>query len=155
MRSVELATDDANSNDVILHALDILQEHYDIVIVLRPTSPLRESKDIDQALESMQKNNVSAVVSICSSNKPLHWHFTLETDGKLKPVCKDKIFYTNRQELLSTYIPNGALYIAKTDYFKSKKTFYTDSTLAYLMPPERSVDIDNRIDFFTAEAIIG
>ena len=155
IRPVELATDDANSNDVILHALDILQEHYDIVIVLHPTSPLRESKDIDQALEFMRKNNVSVVVSVCSSNKPLYWHFTLGTDGNLKPLYNDKLFYTNRQELPLTYIPNGALYIAKTDYFISKKTFYTGSTFAYLMPPERSVDIDNRIDFFTAEAIIG
>ena len=121
MRPSKLATDVANSNDVILHALDKLGDPYDIVMVLQPTSPLRESKDIDQALEFMQQNNVSAVVSICSSNKPLHWHFTLETDGKLKPVYEDKIIYTNRQELPLTYIPNGALYIAKTDYFRSKK----------------------------------
>jgi len=155
MRPPELATDDANSDEVILHALDKLGDKYDIVMVLQPTSPLRESKDIDQALELMQKNNISAVVSVCSSKKPLHWHFTLESDGKLKQIYKDKIFYTNRQELPITYSPNGALYIAKTDYFRSKKTFYTSSTFAYLMPPERSVDIDNQIDFFTAEAIIG
>jgi len=155
MRPPELATDDANSNDVILHALDKLEHPYDIVILLQPTSPLRKSKDIDQALEFMQKNNVSVVVSVCSSNKPLYWHFTLGTDGNLKPLYNDKLFYTNRQELPLTYIPNGALYIAKTDYFRSKKTFYTGSTFAYLMPPERSVDIDNRIDFYTAEAIIG
>ena len=155
MRPPELATDDANSNDVILHALDKLEYPYDIVMLLQPTSPLRKSKDIDQALEFMQKNNVSVVVSVCSSNKPLYWHFTLGTDGNLKPLYKDKLFYTNRQELPLTYIPNGALYIAKTDYYRSKKTFYTGSTFAYLMPPERSVDIDNRIDFYTAEAIIG
>ena len=116
MRSVELATDDANSNDVILHTLDKLGDPYDIVILLQPTSPLRKSKDIDQALEFMQGNNVPIVVSVCKSNKPLHWHFTLETDGKLKPVFKDKPFYTNRQELPPTYIPNGALFLAKTDY---------------------------------------
>ena len=155
MRPPELATDDANLNDVILHALDKLEDPYDIVMVLQPTSPLRKSKDIDQALEFMQKNNILAVVSICSSNKPLHWHFTLETDGKLKPVFKNNIFYTNRQEHPPTYNPNGALYIAKTDYYRNIKTFYTCSTFAYLMPPERSVDIDNQIDFFTAEAIIG
>jgi len=154
MRPPELATDDANSNDVILHALDKLGDLYDVVMVLQPTSPLRGSKDIDQALEFMQKNNISTIVSICRSNKPLHWHFTLETKGKLKPVYKDKNFYPNRQKLPLTYIPNGALYIAKTDYFRSEKTFYTSSTFAYLMPPERSVDIDKQIDFFTAEALL-
>ena len=155
MRPSALATDVANSNDVILHALDKLGETYDIVMVLQPTSPLRKSKDIDQALELMQDNNVPAVVSVCISNKPPQWHFTLEADGKLKPVYPSKFIFSNRQEYLPTYVPNGALYIAKTDYFISKNTFYTDSTLGYIMPPERSVDIDSRMDFFTAEAIIG
>jgi CMP-N-acetylneuraminic acid synthetase len=45
--------------------------------------------------------------------------------------------------------------IAHTDLFRSKTTFYTESTTAYLMPPERSVDIENQIDFFTAEFFIG
>ena len=155
MRPSELSTDDANLNDVILHTLDMIGDPYDIVIILQPTSPLRDSEDIDHALEFMRENNVPTVVSVCSSNKPLHWHLTLETDGKLKPLYSSKFFFTNRQELPPTYIPNGALFIAKTDYFRNTKTFYTDLTLAFIMPPERSVDIDNRIDFFTAEAIIG
>ena len=93
MRPPELATDDANSNDVILHALEMLGDPYDIVMLLQPTSPLRKSEDIDHALEFVQGNNVPTVVSVCSSNKPLHWHFTLESDGKLKPVYPSNFFY--------------------------------------------------------------
>ena len=157
LRPKKYAGDNSSSESAWLHAVNFLEAKniaISNIVGIQPTSPLRESKDIDQALELMQKNNISAVVSVCSSKKPLHWHFTLESDGKLKQIYKDKIFYTNRQELPITYSPNGALYIAKTDYFRSKKTFYTDSTLAYLMPYERSVDIDNRIDFITVEAII-
>ena len=157
MRPAELATDDANVNDVFLHVLDLLREQYDILVVLQPTSPLRESEDIDHALEMIEHENVSAVVSVCKSNKPLPWHFTIEKDGVLKSVFPRKKLSVNRQELSPTYLPNGALFIAYTDFFRSKTTFYTESksTFAYIMPPERSVDIDNRIDFFTAEAIIG
>ena len=154
IRPPELATDDASSNDVIEHAINNLEEQYDIVMILQPTSPLRKAEDIDHALEFMRENNVPTVVSVCKANKPLNWHFIVKVDGTLKPILQNKII-SNRQECESTYIPNGALYIAKTDYFTSKKTFYTDSTLAYIMPHERSVDIDNRMDFFTAEAIIG
>tara|TARA_B100001971_G_C18058548_1_gene466657 strand:- start:171 stop:857 length:687 start_codon:yes stop_codon:yes gene_type:complete len=154
MRPAEFATDDANVNDVFLHVLDLLREQYDILVVLQPTSPLRESEDIDHALEMIEHENVSAVVSVCKSNKPLPWHFTIEKDGVLKSVFPRKKLSVNRQELSPTYLPNGALFIAYTDFFRSKTTFYTESTFAYIMPPERSVDIDTRNDFLLAEAIL-
>ena len=53
-----------------------------------------------------------------------------------------------------TYLPNGALYIAKTKYFLLKKTFYTSHTVAYLMSQDKSVDIDTYNDFLLAESII-
>ena len=133
----------------------MLEDQYDIVIVIQPTSPLRESYDIDHALELMVQENAPSIVSVCESNKPLYWHHTIEQDGKLKPVYPLEKIVINRQELSLTYMPNGAVFIAKTDYFRNEKTFYTDSTLAYIMHPERSVDIDNRIDFLTAEFLIG
>ena len=154
LRPVELATDDANSNDVILHALDILQERYEIVIVLQPTSPLRQAKDIDDALELMDHENAPAVVSVSKSNKPIHWHYTIEKDGSLKPIFPRRQLSTNRQELSQTFLPNGALFIAQTNFFRNNKTFYTKSTFAFILPPERSIDIDTQIDFLMAETIV-
>ena len=153
MRPPELATDDANLNDVILHALDMIGDPYDIVIILQPTSPLRDSEDIDHALEFMRDNNVPTVVSVCKANKPLNWHFIVKVDGTLKPILQNKII-SNRQECESTYIPNGALYISKTEYFKSTNTFYNDLTIAYIMTQEKSVDIDSQFDFAIAESLI-
>jgi len=154
IRPGKLATDDANGNDVVLHVLDKIDGNYNIIIVLQPTSPLRTTDDIDQALEVMDHEEAPALVSVCKSSKPLHWHHTIEKDGTLKPVYLLKTIATNRQDQPPTYIPNGALYIAATNNFKDAKTFYTDSTLAYIMPLERSVDIDTQIDFYTAEALI-
>jgi CMP-N,N'-diacetyllegionaminic acid synthase len=155
IRPRKLATDDANGNDVMLHVIELIDGNYDILLFLQPTSPLRITDDIDHALEVMVHEKASALVSVCKSSKPLHWHHTIENDGTLKPVYPHNVIATNRQDQAPTYIPNGALYIASTNDFKDAKTFYTDSTLAYIMPPERSVDIDSLIDFYTAEALIG
>ena len=68
-------------------------------------------------------------------------------------ILQNKII-SNRQENKSTYIPNGALYISKTEYFKSTNTFYNDLTIAYIMSQEKSVDIDSQFDFTIAETLI-
>ena len=141
-------------NDVFLHVLDLLREQYDILVVLQPTSPLRESEDIDHALEMIEHENVSAVVSVCKSNKPLPWHFTIQKDGRLKSFFPLKKHSTNSRDFPQTFVPNGALFFGRVDFFRSNKSFYTELTIAYIMPPERSVDIDSRIDFLMAEAIV-
>ena len=152
-RPHKLAKDNTNLNDVIKHVINILEEQYDIVMVLQPTSPLRKAEDIDNALEIMDQVKAPAVISVCKANKPLNWHFSVKVDGTLKPILQNKII-SNRQEYESTYIPNGALYISKTEYFKITNTFYNDLTIAYIMSQEKSVDIDSQLDFVIAETLI-
>ena len=154
IRPGNFAADESSGNDVVLHAIETIDDEYDIVMVLQPTSPLRSAKDIDQALEVMNHKMFHSLVSVCQSSKPLHWHQTIEDDVTLKPVFPRKSVPSNRQNMPITYIPNGALFIALTDYFKVEKTFYTEKTFAYIMPTERSVDIDIQIDFILAEAIM-
>ena len=154
MRPMELATDGAIGNNVIIHALETINKKYDIVIVLQPTSPLRNESDIDAGLDYMLKNEAPACVSVCKSNKPPYWHFTIEQGGKLKSIFPQNKLLTNRQELPVTYMPNGALYIAKTEWFKKTKSFFTESTIAYIMPAERSIDIDSQLDLNYAELLL-
>ena len=154
MRPTELATDTASSNDVFLHALENLEEPYDILLILQPTSPLRTSVDIDSSLELMIEKNAPSVVSVCKSHKPIYWNYTLEQDGTIKPIYPSKKIVSNRQEFPATYIPNGAVYIIQVEYFKNVKTFYTSSTIAYIMPAERSIDIDSQLDFNYAELLL-
>jgi len=152
-RPHKLAKDNTNLNNVIKHAINIFEEQYDIVVVLQPTSPLRKAEDIDNALEIMERVKAPAVISVCKSNKPLNWHFSVQVNGTLKPILQNKII-SNSQENESTYIPNGALYISKTEYFNSTNTFYNDLTIAYIMTQEKSVDIDSQFDFAIAESLI-
>ena len=82
-------------------------------------------------------------------------HLSPEFGPTYREIEKDGFHINQKVEMLvSSDTPNGALYIAKTDYFRSKKTFYTSSTFAYLMPPERSVDIDNQIDFLLLKPLL-
>ena len=153
MRAGSLATDSSNSNEVIIDSLHQLDKEYDLVISLQPTSPLRNAEDIDNALEIIYQKKAPALVSVCVSSKPFSWHHTLDNNGIIKPIV-EAIDKPNRQDYHRTYLPNGALFIARVEYFENEKTFYTDFTLGYEMPIERSIDIDNKIDLLTAESLI-
>ena len=154
IRPAELSTDSANLNDVILHSLDEIKDSYDIIIVLQPTSPLRQAKDIDQGLDFMMDKKALSAVSVCKSHKPVEWNYHIKKNGIIVPISLPKIDSTNRQRFQTTYIPNGALYMININYFKKVKSFYTDLTYGYIMPPERSIDIDTELEFFIAKAMI-
>ncbi len=153
MRPRKYATDDANSNDVVLHAIEKINGKYNFIMVLQPTSPLRTTQDIDQALEVLYKKQGSSLVSISKAQKPIQWYFKLENDGRINPLYPS-MDIANRQDAFVTYLPNGAIYLSEISQFKALKTFYTESTLGYVMPLERSIDIDNKIDFYVAESIL-
>ena len=153
-RPAELARDDTPTVDVVLHLLDSLN-HYepDIIILLQPTSPLRTYEDIDSALVLFINNNCDSVVSVCEIEHTPYWSFKIE-DGYLKPIFGEEYLKKRRQELPKVYIPNGAIFITTPDILKKYRSFYCERTVPYIMPIERSVDIDNEIDFLLAEILI-
>jgi CMP-N-acetylneuraminic acid synthetase len=153
IRPSDLSDDDANSNDVILHALNNVEGCYDIVMILQPTSPLRTGDDIDGALEFMIEHSGEVLVSVCEASKPLHWFHKMNIYGFIKP-CIQVGSISSHVEPTVTYLPNGALFIAQVPFFLRYKSFYTEKTLGYIMSPETSVDIDSSIDLFVAEAIL-
>jgi len=157
-RPQDLAKDDTATIDVIIHVLDYLrkEEKYapDAVVLLQPTSPLRTSKDIDDALELFLNNrNCLSLVSVTEFDHPPWWALKIE-NGYLSPIFDEKYIKMRRQKLPKSYKPNGAIFIATPKVLYEYKTFYTPKTIAYLMPPERSVDIDTEFDFLIAEFLI-
>ena len=157
-RPKELARDDTPTIDVIIHVLDSLrkEEKYisDIVVLLQPTSPLRTSKDIDNAIELFLNNqNCLSLVSVTEFDHPPFWAMEIE-ENLLKPIFGEEYFRMRRQELPKAYRPNGAIFISTPRVLYEYKTFYTPKTIAYVMPPERSVDIDTEFDFLLAEFLI-
>jgi CMP-N-acetylneuraminic acid synthetase len=155
-RPEELAKDESPTIDAIFHALEVLKaENYnlDIIILLQPTSPLRKAEDIDNAMELFFNSVCEAVVSVCEVEHSPYWSFKIE-DNYLKLFFGDKYWKMRRQDLPKVYVPNGAIYISTPENLRKYKSFYCFKTIPYIMPPERSVDIDKEIDFMLAELLM-
>jgi N-acylneuraminate cytidylyltransferase/CMP-N,N'-diacetyllegionaminic acid synthase len=157
IRPNELATDVASTMDVVFHAINFYkQQHvfFDLIVVLQPTSPLRTSTDIDQAISLMKEKNVAAVVSVCESEHHPLWTNILPADGSMKNFIREEVKGKNRQQLPVNFRLNGALYISKSEALEIYKGFIHEKTIAYIMPTDRSVDIDHEIDFKLAELLL-
>jgi CMP-N,N'-diacetyllegionaminic acid synthase len=158
LRPKELASDTAKAIDVILHALSWLEindnDRYDVFVLLQPTSPLRTTVDIDNAVRLLFSKDAHAVVSVCETEHHPFWSNMLPADGSLDGFLRPDIMNKNRQELPTYYRLNGAIHAAYCDYLRTSRTFFGKDTYAFVMPSERSVDIDSKIDFQLAELLI-
>jgi len=157
MRPAELATDTAKGMDAILHAMAWYEEQgrqFDWMMNLQPTSPLRSSEDILIACASMLQRRAKAIVSVCKVDHPPWWSNTLPEDQCMEHFIRPDILNANRQNLVKYYRLNGAIYLAEWEFLRRQKSWYGRNTYAYIMPRERSVDIDSTVDFALAEALL-
>jgi len=158
MRPKELAEDHTPTVDAILHAVTMLEKEEDYVpdyiVVLQPTSPLRSSGDIKAAINLYLENaDCESLVSVAECEHPISWVMNIK-NGYLIPFFDEKYLKERRQEHLTTYVPNGAIYVISLEYLYKNQNFYSDKTLAYIMPVERSIDIDTEYDFMIAEFLV-
>lgn len=150
-RPEELATDWAKTIDVFLDVLRI--ENPDIIVCLQPTSPFRTAEDIDGAIGVFLKGNCESVISVYEAEPNHAWLMKIK-DRYLKPVFGNKYFKARSQDLAKMYIPNGAIYVTTPALLRKYKSFYTSKILPYVMPIERSIDIDIPEDWKKAEQIL-
>ncbi len=143
VRPTELATDEATTVDVVLDALNRCPG-FDWVVVLQPTSPLRVAADIDGALERCFELDAPACVSVCQTDQSPYWMFSIDK-GYLHRVL-DVPEITRRQDLPTSYVLNGAVYVSKTAELLRTRSFTPASVVAYEMPTSRSLDIDTEQD---------
>ncbi|MBN2240382.1 MAG: acylneuraminate cytidylyltransferase family protein [Dehalococcoidales bacterium] len=152
-----LAKDDTPSLPVIKHVLETLNEKSgykpDIVVILQPTSPLRTSEDINNAIDVFISSGCDSVISICRNEHPPQWIYRI-VDDKIQPLFQDIQAVSRRQDYEDTYIPNGAVYVTRTEIITDESRMLGDDTRPYIMPVERSVDIDNEYDFTIAEFLL-
>jgi len=150
IRPHELASDTASTIEVVFHAIDWLKKHQDYkagyILLLQPTSPLRTSKDIKCAIQTLKHKKARSVVTVCEADHPL-WSNILPEDNNMKDFIRPQILNKRRQDLPRFYGLNGAIYLAETDYLRECNGFLGQDTFAYEMPKERSIDIDTDIDF--------
>jgi N-acylneuraminate cytidylyltransferase/CMP-N,N'-diacetyllegionaminic acid synthase len=160
LRPSELATDDAKTSDVINHVIFELKrqgDYYNIIVLLEPTSPFTEYRDVDSALSLLESNfsGIDSIVGI-SQVKEVHPDYLvrLNTNGLIRPYASTGFSETlRRQDLEPLYFFDGSLYISKTDVYIKKNSFYHDRTFGYEMPRWKSYEIDDYYDFLIAETI--
>ena len=152
LRPTEFATDDASVMDVVRHCVEQFPGSQ-WAMLLQPTSPLRTHHDIDGMIRRCQEEGAPSAVSVCEMGKHPRWAFHLRNNGRLSPCIRTPLS-ARRQELEKAYLLNGAMYLARTGWLDDQPHFVGADTLGYVMPPERSVDIDCLLDLQYAEFLI-
>lgn len=156
VRPSELATDSANSRDVVLHALQFYQRvnsiNYDCITLLQPTSPFRSANDLKTMLGAF-RNTLDMVVSVKETHdNPYFSLFEENADGFLHLSKPGK--FTRRQDAPKVFAYNGAIYIINRQSIQ-ERTFSDFSKIRkHVMPEINSIDIDTQFDWWVAEMII-
>lgn len=166
IRPAEFATDSSSSRSVILHALDFMAEHgkhYDAVVLLQPTSPLRTPDDIRnciRAFEESQKEEDSekradmAVTVIPARTNPYYNAFETDQSGFLH-ISKGEGNFTRRQDAPKVWEFNGAVYVIDADAIRHSEISKMRHIVPVEMAEERSIDLDTPADWRNAELALG
>lgn len=158
MRPPHLATDEAKSISVVLHALEEVEaatsSQYDAVMLLQPTTPFRTKDDIDQAIQRFEQTKADSIISVVDvgAHHPARMKY-LEGDRLIDPAFCEEYENQPRQELNPMYIRSGAIYLTRREVLL-QNSFKGKDCRALIMPLERSVNIDTEIDFRYAQWVL-
>ena len=159
-RPAELSGDASTSFDVVKHAIsfykDELNEEFNYVVMLEPTSPLRDKVDIDSAIEQLLTNpQASAIVGICKTESQNPAFLVKKSNANCLVGYENKdMRVLRRQEISDVYFFEGSVYISHMETLLTRKTFYHDCTLGYEVPKWKSPEIDDMDDFVIVEALM-
>lgn len=160
LRPRELAQDETPSLAVVQHALHALIHDSvpDVVVLLQPTAPLRQGAHIDEAVRLLIEQNAEAVVSVTPIPAHYHpyWAFEVNEAHIMQPFDKrgGPQRYPRRQLLPPVYSRNGAVYAVRRRLIQEQHTLYGSRPLAYIMPPDVSVNIDSLEDLQAVERFL-
>lgn len=156
LRPMQYATDTANNTDAVIYEVDNYEKkegvRVDVVVLLQPTAPLRTAEDIDNALELFFKSRNNSLISVYQARAAhpniMYYQHNNET---LLSVLGEGTTIVRRQEFQPVYVRNGAIYIAKRQFLAEKRSFVEEPPMPYIMPEERSINIDEPLDLEMAE----
>ena len=158
IRPLKFSKDKSPSIDAIEHAIKWLRKkgkNYEFVVLLEPTSPLRDHNDIDLAINKVIKLKAQSLVSVSKAVAlhPAYLYKKTKTE-KIKPFKTYKKKYIRRQDIEPVYFMEGTIYISKVSTLLKKKTFCHKNTLMYEVPKWKSFEIDDSLDLILVRAII-
>ena len=156
LRTEKNSGDEANSWDVVKEVIANFEDKndiYDNIMLLQPTSPLRSSEDIKESFALMRKKSANAIISVTKAEHSPAWCDLLMKDLCMDSFCDNEYANLPRQMIPDYYRINGAIYLLKKEELYEKKMF-RNKCYAYIMPNDRSIDIDTELDFTIAESIL-
>lgn len=160
MRPAELSDDSASSMDVVMHAMNWVNENdsekYDYVCLLEPSSPFANYEDIDNALELIERTGADTLLGMKEAEVSTRFIHSLDSNGGLSKFYHAVKEQTSvrRQDQEKEYTMNGCMYIAKWDYFVQNGLFHSENSIPYIMPEERSIEIDTMLNYETACSMV-
>ena len=158
LRPSELATDTSPSSAFVLHTIDYYRnkgQEFDYILLLEPTSPLRDVDDINIAIEQLLNHNTAKSIVGVSKVEATHPAFlvNISKEGLLKPYLEE-MKVLRRQELNDLYFFEGSLYLSETNYYIKAESFYHNLTLPYVVPKYKSYEVDDIVDFYIIEKLL-
>ncbi|MBP5985590.1 MAG: acylneuraminate cytidylyltransferase family protein [Azonexus sp.] len=153
LRPAALAADDSRSIDVALHALGQIEQQFDYILLLQPTSPFRQASEIDGIIAQGICEEADLTVSVSAVKKHPGALYRLE-NGTLIPWLSMDSEYTRRQDMPATYERNGSLFLARREYLLARRTYHSASARAYLTAGYSCLDIDTPDDLEYANYLV-
>jgi CMP-N,N'-diacetyllegionaminic acid synthase len=159
IRPKEFANNTVSKRPGIKHAIEEIENKYnctfDNVIDLDPTSPLREVEDIHNAFNQfIQDNNNNLITAMRARRSPYFNMVKINNKERVSLIIDKNPPITCRQDAPVCYDMNASIYIWERDVLFNTNSNFTEKTGLYIMPEERSIDIDSEIDFKFVEFIM-
>lgn len=157
LRPAHLAEDHSATSDVLIHVINELSNNnqtYEYLFLLEPTSPLRETIDIDLAYEKLiSTTNAKSIVGL-SKVEAQHPVFCVSLDANDFLESANHFKVVRRQDIKSSFFFDGSIYISEVGTYKKMKSFYHDKCIGFVFPKWKSFEIDDLTDFIIVEALL-
>jgi CMP-N,N'-diacetyllegionaminic acid synthase len=159
LRPRSLAQDDTPMLPVVVHALDALKQEGwapDYVVLLQPTSPLRQARHVDAAVRDLRDSGADSVVTVVELPRHLSPDYVMKIEnGVLRPFLPEGERVTRRQDARPAYVRDGTVYAFRRDTVERFGNIYGDRCVPLLIDANHSLSIDSPEDWARAEAILG
>lgn len=158
IRPAELAGDTVGHVDVMKHAVGFMEERlgifFDYVVILQPTSPFRLVEDIDETLRVLMESDADSGVSMTELDGDHPVKVKKMEGNQVLPYCLPESEGVRRQDLPKAYKRSSAVYAVKRNVLMEQGMIFGNSTVGYVVPTERSIDIDTEYDWLRAEYML-
>tara|TARA_B100001057_G_scaffold426930_1_gene451388 strand:+ start:711 stop:1406 length:696 start_codon:yes stop_codon:yes gene_type:complete len=156
IRPKKFSKDNSSSASALKHALieceKIFNKKFDYVVELMSTNPLKKTQDIKNVIKILLKNKSDSVIAV---NQLFDHH-----PARIKKIIKGKLYdfavkeklESRRQDLKpSAFIRSGSIYAMSRRYVINEKRYFSGKSLAYILPLERTINIDDKNDLIIAK----